>query len=325
MNKRKNNKNKIILKKYVNILDPDKPSIIDPITGKKRNNWKQVPFSLNIASEGGKQYLYINTPYLKAPNISSHTLVNLAGKNKWRSVGASLLSVFGLVEKSDVELYQQHKGGIAEVAAFRYLQKEFPATRFKSYELDDFEGRNQFPEAHPFSGVLDIGVENPSSLPFNLNFIPPSVMPIEVKSKDWKARKKLLDAINKGEFPIDNKIQGDNQALLVESKAYMLMYVFLKPYVTDILRPYFNSLDSKDKINYELLFDELELELEDFDYQYKIIEPDYEQLMKYRRTAKNRYDEMYSHKRIPLDYFNQDEVIYLKMHVMKNMKETNKS
>src|SRR5690554_6529882 len=86
------------------------------------STWKHNPYSLIIE----KDFVRYESEHIKKPRISSHTLVDLSGINKFTSPGKTLLSVFGLLEKEDFDSYQAYKGGIVEVFAERYLKKEYP-------------------------------------------------------------------------------------------------------------------------------------------------------------------------------------------------------
>ena len=74
-------------------MEEEKIVLKEKLTWKQDNQW--VKSSVSYENKGSK--FYVNATALKAPNISSHVLVDLCGLNKYASVGKTILSMFGLI------------------------------------------------------------------------------------------------------------------------------------------------------------------------------------------------------------------------------------
>lgn len=97
----------------------------DEIKLKNKVTWKQDDQWVNskVDYEKKDNKILIKTKVMKTPNISSHTLVDLVGLNKYASVGKTLLTMFGLAERNKIPLYQTVKGQIVEELATQYLEE----------------------------------------------------------------------------------------------------------------------------------------------------------------------------------------------------------
>ena len=193
------------LKKKINVKDD---------TGK----WLSDNLRLRVENN----HLIYESSVIRKPKISSHTLIDLVGLNKYSSPGKTVLSMFGLLEKTPIEKYQTYKGGISEIFAKEYLRKKYNGQAdIESFTVSQFPDFNQFPEAAPFSGVLDLMMHKPLK------------MSVEVKSKEMREYERIAEH---GIFPRDQVAQGANQAVLAGTTRYMMLWVFLKPRASKLLK-----------------------------------------------------------------------------------------
>jgi len=248
-----------------------------------------------------KEFLHYKTDYVKTPKISSHTLVDMLGKNKWTSAGAAILSNFGLTKRSPFDPYQGYKGGIAEEFAGRYLRRKFgPNADIEAFTVSQFKNFNQFPEAAPFSGVLDIMVHEPLKLPVE-------VKSKEMKDYEWIALKHM--------YPQDQLLQGANQAMLAGVDRYMMLWVFLSKSTSDLLR----EIAKQDLWiwgeDYAQAAKDLELEDSDFKFHSKEFPMDSRLMNAYREKALKRYEEFHKHRRVDRRLFTAAEWKEIKKYI----------
>ena len=116
-------------------------------------------------------------------------------------------------------------------------------------------------------------------------------------------------------YPKDHILQGSNEALLAKSERYMMLYVFLKPEVSQLL-DYIkkNDLWIWDK-DYEAAYEFLGLSIEHFEFKYDIFKPDFRMIEAYRKRAYNYWNEVNEHRRIPLELFSKEQIIELKLFI----------
>ena len=221
--------------------------------GKKK---QKKDYQLEVDSE----YVYYKSEYIKQPKISSHTLVDLLDFNKFSRPGKTILNIFGLTKKSPIDPYQTYKGGIVEIFAKRFLLKEYGADAdIEAFTVSQFKdsNMNQFPEAAPFSGVLDIMMHMPIKLP------------VEVKSKEMKEYERI---VKHGMYPKDQLVQGANQAVLAGVDKYMMLWGFISEDLSKLLK----TIAKEDlwlwEENYEQAIIDLELSEDDVKFHYKIFE-----------------------------------------------------
>lgn len=275
-----------------------------------------------------KDYLYYETKIIKTPRISSHTLVDLLGFNSYSSPGKTLMNMFGLLAKTKIEPYQEVKGGIAEVFAKKYLQKKYKeAINVETFTVSQFKdtGMNQFPEAAPFSGVLDL----------MLHFRDTTRMTVEVKSKEMKD----YDKIAKMQiFPKEQVVQGANQAILAKTQRYLMLWVFLTPALSKLLKTLTKMTTTKTRLvgtdgvekivesednlwiwgyDFERAAEELEITEDHFLYYAKEFEADPRMIGAYREKALKLYNDFYINRRIERKLFNKDEISELKKLYLK--------
>lgn len=289
----------------------DKLKILDD------GKWKSDQIKLRL----DKDYLYYDSSLIKTPRISSHALVDLLGFNKYASPGKTLLNMFGLIKKSEIDPYQEYKGGIAEVFAKRYLQKKYGSqVDVESFTVSQFTNFNQFPEEEPFSGVLDL----------MLHFKNSSKMTVEVKSKEMREYEKIAQMQI---YPKEQMVQGANQAILAKTERYMMLWIFISPALSKLLK----KLAEKHKV-YKTILDEtgvektFELEEDlwiwgkDFDkavedleitendmlFHAKEFDVDPRMVKAYREKALQLYNEFYMNRRIDKKLFQRDELNMLK-------------
>lgn len=254
------------------------------------NNWIR---SKTLLSEDD-HFIYIESDEIKLPNISSHTLVNLNGLNKYTTVGRTILNMFGFLEHSEIPLYQSIKGGVVEVFAEQYLREQYgDRLDLESFTVEQFAGYNQFPDEFPFSGVLDKYMHLPEKLP------------IEIKAKEMRDYDKIVLG---GQYQRDHIIQSNNQAVLVGADKHMIVYGF----ISESLNKYLNEVcDSGLWIygkNYEAAVKDLGITYEDFLFDFKIFDTDYRLINAYREKAIDLYNEVYTKRAIPKKLFDKHEL-----------------
>lgn len=268
------------------------------------NKWQKEVVEL---TEDDK-YLYYISDYIKEPKISSHTLVDLTGSNKYTSIGKTILTMFGLTARGSMDQYQVYKGGIAEVFAEKYLREYFENDIvLEAFEVKQFDNFNQFPEAAPFSGVLDLMMHHPRK------------MTIEVKSKEMKDYEKIADH---GMFPKDQVLQGANQAILANTEDYLMVWVFLEPHVSKLLKSIAAEkyIDEKGvetdlwiwKDDYAQAVEDLELTMNDFKFFVKEFHADERLIKAYREKALELYNDFYIERRIAKKLFGKGELAEIK-------------
>jgi hypothetical protein len=261
--------------------------------GKKQNQ------KIKLRIEG--DYIYYDTKYMKQPNISSHVLVDMLGFNKYASVGKTIMSNFGLINRGTFDPYQGYKGGIAEIFAKTFLLKKYGAEAdIEAFTLSMFKNYNQFPNEAPFSGVLDLMIHMPIK------------MPIEVKSKEDREYERI--AIHHM-YPKDQCVQGANQAMLSHVDKYMMLWVFLTPSVSKLLKSI-----AKEELwmwgeNYAQAAQELGITSDDFRFHSKIFTIDERMIKAYREKGLRLYDEFYKNRRIKKKLFNSAELKEIKAYI----------
>lgn len=260
----------------------------------QNNRWNDVEYKL----KEDDKYIYYSADLVREPKISSHTLINLANLNKWTSPGKTVLSMFGLLKRESINPYYTYRGGIAEVFAKRYLLRKYGMqANIESFELSMFKDFNQFPDAEPFSGVLDLMMYSPQK------------MTIEVKSKEMKDYDYIAGY---GQYPRDQVAQGANQAILAETEEYMMLWIFPKDEIAKMLK----QIAEEDLWIWEDDYEQASLDLgltEDmFEYHAKIFKADIRIINAYREKALSIYNDFYIHRRIEKKLFTKEELKELK-------------
>lgn len=276
-------------------MEEEKIVLKDKLTWKQDNQW--VKSSVSYENKGSK--FYVNATALKTPNISSHVLVDLCGLNKYASVGKTILSMFGLIERKPIPKYQTVKGGIVEEFANIYLNKLYGGRYdIESFTLEQFNKTNfnQFPSQVPFSGALDKLIHGETKLP------------VEIKSKEMREYNKI--AVN-GNYPKDQVIQGANQAYMYGAEKFMMLYGFLSEEISEYLK----TLTENDLWiwgdNYKQAIEDLELKYEDVTFHHKIMDYDPRIIKAYRDKAQKIYNDFYTNRTIDKSLFKKEEVIEL--------------
>lgn len=267
---------------------------------KVNNKWMKSRAAYELSDNEFK----VHTPSLKAPNISSHTLVDLCGLNKWASPGSALLRMFGFLEKEKIDPYQTLKGGLVEHFADTYLYELYgDALDLESFTLSQFVNFNQFPESVPFSGALDKLLRAPIKLP------------IEIKAKEIKAWNEIVE---KDMWPNDHRVQGMNQALFVKASRFMMVYGFLTEEASLLLRKYVDNkiiteIFGTDEFNYDFkkIAETLGFTYDMFRFAHKIFETDVNEIESYRMKALNLYNNFKETKAISKSYFKPAELYHL--------------
>lgn len=274
------------------------------VVRKVGDEWKRTP----VGFTEDRDYIYITSDIIANPNISSHTLVNLVGLNKFSSIGKQLLSSFGFLERSPIPPYQQHKGGIIEYFTDQYLAEVYGDTlKLESFELDQFENYNQFPDEAPFTGALDKYIHIPVKLP------------IEVKSKEMKDYNWIVE---QGNWPIEQLTQGANQAVLAGADKYMMVYGFIKPGTSKYLQAIFKEDMWIFGNDYARAVEALGLKYDMFEFAHKIFDADRRKIIKYREQALTSVLEVHTHKRIPKKYFKANELSAIKSKIKESQSAT---
>ena len=295
------------------------------LTLKRTVSWKEKDewVNANVDYEMKNNQVIVHPDKFKTPNISSHVLVNLCGLNRFATVGSTLLSTFGLLERKPIPLYQSIKGNIVEEFATRYLEELYGGRyNIESFTLEQFSGYNQFPEQKPFSGALDKLIKGDV------------ILPVEIKSKEMKDHKKI--AID-GKYPKDQLIQGANQAYMYGAEKFMMLYGFLSKDISDILKDICksyttikrqkNALGMWEEVeveetlwiwgkDYAQAIEDLGLEYEDIVFHHEVMDFDPTVIENYRRKAKEIYDDFAETGIIDRYKFNKDELL----DIMKQVK-----
>lgn len=250
-------------------------------------------------------YIYLQHSKLRNPNISSHVLVDLMGKNPYTTPGKALLQAFGLLEYVAIDPYYTVRGGVVEVLAEEYIKKVlYPSLDLKvqSYELTDFKGYNQFPQHAPFSGVLDKAILEPFKLP------------IEIKSKEMKDYKWIVE---KGKHPENEVIQGMQLSDLWGTDKVLMIWGFidlkLQRYLKDVINAgiveEFKKMQYGElHTNYEALTEALGLTYKDVTWEFQIYDVNKQELDNYRTHSLGIYNEVITERRIPRKWFSHSEL-----------------
>jgi hypothetical protein len=283
------------------------------ITFKQDDQW--VNSNVNYESKDNK--IQIKTKALKTPNISSHTLVDLVGLNKYASVGKTLLTMFGLAERQPIPLYQTVKGQIVEEFATRYLDELYGGRyNIESFTLEQFKNFNQFQDQLPFSGALDKLIHGDIKLP------------VEIKSKEMREYENIAVKRN---YPKDQIIQGANQAYMYGAEKFMMLYGFLRPEISELLKdltrtyiikktefdPAGNEIgevEAEENLwswgkDYAKAIKDLGLRYEDIIFHHEVMDYDPRIIKAYREKAQKIYDGFYMERKIDRSLFKKEELL----------------
>jgi hypothetical protein len=293
-------------------MNNEKIILKNKITFKQDDQW----VNSNVNYESKNNEIHIKTKALKTPNISSHTLVDLVGLNKYASVGKTLLTMFGLVEKNPIPLYQTIKGQIVEEFATQYLNELYGGRyNIESFVLEQFKNFNQFQDQLPFSGALDKLIHGDVKLP------------VEIKSKEIREYENI--AVKKN-YPKDQIIQGANQAYMYGAEKFMMLYGFLKPEISDLLKSLTETYTVKKKVvdalgneqeieveetlwswgkDYSQAIKDLGLRYEDIIFHHEVMDYDPRIIKAYREKAQKIYDNFYMERKIDRFLFKKEELL----------------
>jgi len=293
-------------------MNNEKIILKNKITFKQDDQW----VNSNVNYESKNNQIHIKTKALKTPNISSHTLVDLVGLNKYASVGKTLLTMFGLAERQSIPLYQSVKGQIVEEFATQYLNEVYGGRyNIESFTLEQFKNFNQFQDQLPFSGALDKLIHGDIKLP------------VEIKSKEMREYENIAVRRN---YPKDQIIQGANQAFMYGAEKFMMLYGFLKPEISEILKnlcePYtvkktvVDALGNEQEVeveetlwswgkDYAQAIKDLGLRYEDIVFHHEVMDYDTRIIKAYREKAKKIYDSFYMERKIDRTLFKKDELL----------------
>jgi hypothetical protein len=293
-------------------MNNEKIILKNKITFKQDDQW----VNSNVNYESKNNEIHVKTKALKTPNISSHTLVDLVGLNKYASVGKTLLTMFGLIEKNPIPLYQTIKGQIVEEFATQYLNELYGGRyNIESFVLEQFKNFNQFQDQLPFSGALDKLIHGDVKLP------------VEIKSKEIREYENI--AVKKN-YPKDQIIQGANQAYMYGAKKFMMLYGFLKPEISDLLKSLTETYTIKKKVvdalgneqeieveetlwswgkDYSQAIKDLGLRYEDIIFHHEVMDYDPRIIKAYREKAQKIYDNFYMERKIDRFLFKKEELL----------------
>lgn len=293
-------------------MNNEKIILKNKITFKQDDQW----VNSNVNYESKNNEIHVKTKALKTPNISSHTLVDLVGLNKYASVGKTLLTMFGLVEKNPIPLYQTIKGQIVEEFATQYLNELYGGRyNIESFVLEQFKNFNQFQDQLPFSGALDKLIHGDVKLP------------VEIKSKEIREYENI--AVKKN-YPKDQIIQGANQAYMYGAEKFMMLYGFLKPEISDLLKSLTETYTVKKKVvdalgneqeieveetlwswgkDYSQAIKDLGLRYEDIIFHHEVMDYDPRIIKAYREKAQKIYDNFYMERKIDRFLFKKEELL----------------
>lgn len=249
--------------------------------------------------------LHFDSKATLSPNISSHTFVDVFGYNKFTSKGMALFKLFKLQEDEEFKVYYKIRGGIIEHLAVPYVEKLYPGCVANSHELHHFKSFNQFPEAKPFSAVADITITSP----FKLS--------IEVKSKDSKDMKYIIE---RGDYPEHEVKQGEFIAELFGSDQYMMLWGFIShalefkinKLITDTKRLESYVVKIKDDLevyDFEAIVNDLKLTVDSphIVWHHKIYDVDHVRIRKEMKEALDLRNQVILHKGIPINLFFKED------------------
>jgi len=274
-------------------MNEEKLSLKNKVVWKQNDQW----INSMVDYENKDNKIVVHTKALKTPNISSHVLVDLCGLNKYASVGKTLLTMFGLVERTPIPLYQTVKGGIVEEFANIYLNKLYGGRYdIESFTLEQFKKTNfnQFPDQIPFSGALDKLIHGSTKLP------------VEIKSKEFREYNKI--AVNRN-YPKDQIIQGANQAYMYGAEKFMMLYGFLSEEISDYLK----KLTENDLWiwgqDYAKAIEDLGIRYDDITFHHEIMDYDPRIIKAYRDKAQKIYNDFYMSRSIDRNLFKKEELL----------------
>lgn len=266
---------------------------------------KLVPIKYDIEThDDGQDYVKIISDHLPTPNISSHTFVDIMGMNQYTSPAKAIMKLFHMIKEDPFNIYYTIRGGIVETLALEYVKKLYPGCTAKGYDLQDFPNFNQFPEAKPFSGVVDIGITEPFR------------MSVEVKSKDYK----YLNAITRyGNYPKEEVHQGEFLGELFGADKYMMLWGIITPWLEGQiqgivkdeakLKSYAIKVNGRDTFDYGRILSDLKLALgtTHIKWHHQTYTVRHDVIRKEMKDALDLRNKIISYKAIPVNLFSKED------------------
>lgn len=256
--------------------------------------------------KAGQKVRYENGDYIfdfqdkPHKKITSRIFPCLLRKNKYQSIGQTILERYNLTRKEIIDPFYIVRGEIAETLAFEYLKSK-GYTDLKTFDKDKYDYDN-FPNNRKFGGLIDIAIVSPDE----------DRAVVEVKSKSLSQFKKIEES--KGEKA--EILQG---LLLTELSPRVnkckMIYVFFTEVRENIIRDSI-SRDFADgyDINEKVMATKI-INKNNWTHKHvRILEFDYytnEQLKKDMDKTYSILHEFSKTKRLPETYFRKEQREYL--------------
>jgi len=256
---------------------------------------------LRFSKDG--RYLEIDYDKMFAKKITSTKFPALLGKNNFAGKGYQYMELLNLTERGYFNQYYMYRGELAERLAYEMLKEMFEK-RFGSVmcEVMLFDN-NQFTYGDQwhynkdtkkgnkyFGGRIDIGVKVELPQKEIKRFV------AEVKGKSMKSYDYI---VGKDNYPENEVWQGKFLATLTRLDEIQMVYVFFTEEQEDKLKAWFEN-DTKefaDKWTYK----DVKINLKQFKF-------DKEEFARDMNITSSNLRSMAKEKRIPLHFFNDDEL-----------------
>ena len=164
-------------------------------------------------------YTFQNVDTNKMKKVFSRSFPCLLGKNKYESIGKTILERYGAIEKEQIDPYYLTRGDLAEKLVYDYL-KSFYQEKLKieltlnTWEKKDINFDN-FGRNEKFGGMIDIAISKPKDFR----------AVVEVKSKSMKD----LETIKESKGNEEEVMQGLFLSYLSKVDKCLMAYVFFTP------------------------------------------------------------------------------------------------
>lgn len=164
-------------------------------------------------------YKFENVNVQKGKKVTSRAFPSLLNKNKFESVGKTLLERFSLIEKEQIDPYYLVRGNLAEKIVYDYLLNHYKEKKgvdiiLTTWKKEDI-GYDNFPKNEKFGGMIDIAISQPAEYR----------AVVEVKSKSMKD----YDLIKGNKGNEEEVLQGLFLAYLSKVDKCLMAYVFFTP------------------------------------------------------------------------------------------------
>ena len=163
-----------------------------------------------------KVYSFPKSDLKSHKKLTSRAFACIIGKNKWESVGKSILERFRLNKKDIIDPYYGVRGDLAELMVYDFLKAHYKKTKevdlgLVTWDKNDISYDN-FSTNKQFGGMIDIAIKTPSEYR----------AVVEVKSKSMKD----LDKIKESKGNPEEVMQGIFLSYLSKVDKCLMIYVF---------------------------------------------------------------------------------------------------